>query len=315
MRWKRTIVALALCAVCAGQQASALEYTIDAPADYLFGRSSSVEVVYRETEPVNTDRSKNVSLIPPAFGSPTSYLPGSGVYLTPNLVPGALSGGLVSSLTGAGYTGSVSYGTVSASYGTGTVSGGGGAVQYPSVDGMSYSGGVSYGTGDGGTVQYPGVDTVTWSYEPYSDNTGFYGISFTDVTDDLYYSGGHLGTLKIPSIGVNVKIYEGTGTTPMQKGAGHFTDTSIWDGNVSLAGHNRGPHAIFGKIHTLEIGDTMTLTTKLGTRTYSVVSVKKVSETDSSDTLGTWENCVTLYTCVQDQSAYRWCVRAVELSG
>lgn len=100
----------------------------------------------------------------------------------------------------------------------------------------------------------------------------------------------------------------------MQKGAGHFTDTSIWDGNVSLAGHNRGPHAIFGKIHTLEIGDKMTLTTKLGTRTYSVTSVKKVSETDSSDTLGTWENCVTLYTCVVDQSAYRWCVRAVETS-
>ena len=293
MRWKRTIVALALCAVCAGQQASALEYTIDAPADYLFGRASSVETVYRETEPINTDRSKNVSLIPPTFGSPTSYLPGSGEYLTPNLVPGALSGGLVSSLTGASYT----------------------DAWYPSVDGVSYSSGASYGTGDSGAVQYPGVDTLTWSYEPYSDNIGFYGVSFTDVTDDLYYSGGHLGTLKIPSIGVNVKIYEGTGTTPMQKGAGHFTDTSIWDGNVSLAGHNRGPHAIFGKIHTLEIGDTMTLTTKLGTRTYSVVSVKKVSETDSSDTLGTWENCVTLYTCVQDQSAYRWCVRAVETSG
>ena len=211
MRWKRTIVALALCAVCAGQQASALEYTIDAPADYLFGRASSVETVYRETEPINTDRSKNVSLIPPTFGSPTSYLPGSGEYLTPNLVPGALSGGLVSSLTGASYTNNVSYGTGSAYYGTGTVTGSGGAVQYPSVDGVSYSGGVSYGTGDSGTVQYPGVDTVTWTYELYTDNTGFYGVSFTDVTDDLYYSGGHLGTLKIPSIGVNVKIYEGTG--------------------------------------------------------------------------------------------------------
>ena len=41
-------------------------------------------------------------------------------------------------------------------------------------------------------------------------------------------------------------------------------------------------------------------------------SVKKITETDSSDTAGTWENCLTLYTCVQDQSAYRWCVRAVE---
>ena len=33
-------------------------------------------------------------VIPPGFGTPTSYLPNSGEYLTPNLVPGALSGGL-----------------------------------------------------------------------------------------------------------------------------------------------------------------------------------------------------------------------------
>lgn len=76
-KWGARIAALALCAVCAGQ-ASALEYTVDAPEDYLFGRPSSVEIVYRETAPVNTDRSKNVSLIPPGFGTPTSYLPGSG---------------------------------------------------------------------------------------------------------------------------------------------------------------------------------------------------------------------------------------------
>ena len=158
MRGKRgasVVLTLALCAACA-RQASALEYTMDAPEDYLFGRSTSVEIVYGvygQEEPPNVDRSKNVSMIPPAFGSPTSYLPGSGEYLTPNLVPGALSGGLVNSLTGAGYAGSVSYGT-----------GNGGAVQYPSVDS------VSYGTGDGATVQYPGADTFTWSYEPYSQD-------------------------------------------------------------------------------------------------------------------------------------------------
>ena len=285
MKWRKSILTLALCAVCVGQ-AGALEYTIDAPADYLFGRASSVETVYREAEPVNTDRSKNVSLIPPGFGSPTSYLPGSGEYLTPNLVPGVLNGGLVNSLTGAGYT----------------------DAWYPSVDG------VSYGTGDAGTVQYPGVDTFTWSYEPYTDNTGYYGISYTDVTSGLYYSGGHLGTLKIPAIGVNSKIYEGTGSAQLAKGIGHFTDASIWDGNACFAAHNRGTNAIFGQIHTLDIGDKITLTTKLGTRTYSVASVKKISETDNSDTAGTWENCVTLFTCVRNESGYRWCVRAVETS-
>lgn len=72
--------------------AHALEYTIDEPEDYLFGRPTSEDAPYTAENP-NMDRSKNTALIPPGFGTPTSYLPGSGEYLTPNLVPGALSGG------------------------------------------------------------------------------------------------------------------------------------------------------------------------------------------------------------------------------
>ena len=87
-------LALTLCMACA-VPASAEEYTIGQPDDFLFGRPTSIEQVHTEEEPENTDRSKSVALIPPGFGSPTSYLPGSGEYLTPNLVPGALNGGLV----------------------------------------------------------------------------------------------------------------------------------------------------------------------------------------------------------------------------
>ena len=170
----------------------------------------------------------------------------------------------------------------------------------------------------GTVIQYPDVNSFTWTYEPYysgnnyNNYNSYYGVSFTDVTDDLYYKNGYLGTLKIPAIGVNSKIYEGTSSNQLAKGVGHFTDTSIWNGNVCFAAHNRGTNAIFGQIHTLEIGDTITLSTKLGTRNYSVVSVKKISENDNADTVSTWENCVTLFTCVRDQSEYRWCVRAVE---
>lgn len=127
----------------------------------------------------------------------------------------------------------------------------------------------------------------------------------------LTYSGGSLGTLKIPTIDLSVKIYQGTGSGTLAKGAGHFTDTSIWDGTVALAGHNRGVNNHFGKIHTLELGDKITLTTKLGTRTYQVTSVSKISETDRSAMTPTGENRIVLYTCVMNQSAYRWCVQAV----
>lgn len=179
MKLRGFLIAAMLSLLCVGQ-ASALEYTMEAPDDYLFARPTSDDTIY-EWENPNVDRSKNVALIPPTFGSPTSYLPGSGTALTPNLVPGALDGGgLVSQV---------------------------GSVTYPTV-----------GTGSGWT----GTTSTGW----------------TDVTSDLYYSGGHLGTLKIPAIDLSVKVYQGTDSSTLMTGAGHFPDTSIWDGNVSIAGHN-----------------------------------------------------------------------------
>ncbi len=254
MKLRVFLLTAMICTLCVGR-ASALEYTMDAPEDHLFGRPTSDDTIYEWEDP-NVDRSKNTALVPPGFGSPTSYLPGSGTALTPNLVPGALDGGLVSQT---------------------------GAVNYPLIDGGTSS--------------------------SVSESTGF-----TEVTSDLYYQGGYLATLKIPSIDVNVKVYEGTGSAVLRKGAGHFEDTSVWAGNVCLAAHNRGVNDHFGEIHTLDVGDKITLTTKLGKRTYAVTSVNKISELDNSLLSPTAENCITLFTCVRNQSAYRWAVRAVEVS-
>lgn len=255
------LLAAMVCVLCAGQ-ASALEYTIDAPEDYLFGRPTSEDTIY-EREETNVDRSKNAALIPPTFGSPTSYLPGSGEHLTPNLVPGALDGGLVSQV------GNVNYPTADA---------GGGFAPSTSIS----------GTGGGAAT------------------------AFTKVKEELYYSGGHLGTLKIPTLGLTVKVYEGTDSAALAKGAGHFENTSIWAGNVCIAGHNRGVNNHFGQIHTLESGDEIILTTRLGTRTYTVTSVEKVLETDTNGTAATSDHRITLFTCVRDQKEYRWCVVAKE---
>ena len=143
--------------------------------------------------------------------------------------------------------------------------------------------------------------------------TGSATLGYTPVTSDLYYSGGYLGTLKIPSIDLSVRVYEGTDSSTLAKGAGHFEGTSIWNGNVSIAGHNRGVRDDFGDLHTLERGDTVTWITKLGTRTYEVTSVEKVRETNTSGTAPSAENMLTLYTCVRNQREYRWQVRAVEV--
>ena len=161
-----------------------------------------------------------------------------------------------------------------------------------------------------GAIQYPVFPAAT---TPAVSTAAAAVSAFTEVTSDLYYSGGYLATLKIPAIGVNVTVYEGTGNDVLVKGAGHFEETSIWDGRVAIAGHNRGVNCYFGEIHTLSIGDRITLTTKLGTRTYAVTSVSKVGETDRGGLAPTTDNTLALYTCVRDQRDYRWCVTATEV--
>lgn len=277
---KRLITLLAACCLLAALSvsASALEYTFDSPSTGDFGTPTSADDTIREREDPNTDKSKNSALIPPGFGTPTSYLPNSGEFLTPNLAAG-------------------------------------GPLNSPSL--MASAGGSNT---SGGAVVLPGpVGSVSSTPPSFSASTSVDSAGagssggYTEVTEDSYYKGGHLGTLEIPAINLTVKIYQGTGSATLKKGAGHFTNTSIWNGNVSLAAHNRGANSYFGEIHTLENGDRITLTTKEGTRTYSVTSVSKISETDNSMLESTSENCVTLFTCVRDQREYRWCVRAVEI--
>lgn len=55
----------------------------------------------------------------------------------------------------------------------------------------------------------------------------------------------------------------------------------------------------------------VTLTTKLGTRTYKVVSVEKVNENDTSGLSPSSNDQVTMYTCVRNQRDNRWKVVAV----
>ncbi|WP_300764107.1 sortase [uncultured Oscillibacter sp.] len=291
---KKVFLLTLLVALVLTAYAEALEYNIDPPAGANYGKATSIEVVHTRDngERKNTDISKNAALIPPGFGTPTADLPGSGDYLTPNLAPEAKAG-----------TGAVINGSMSAAVVLPPASGS--AVFAPSGGGTA----VPPSSGSGGSVYQPGSSSLTTTTKPTASNT----VTFTDVTDDLYYKGGHLGRLEIPILDLSVKIYEGTGSSTLAKGVGHFEDTSIWGGNVCLASHNRGANDYFGKIHTLDAGDEITLTTKLGTKTYEVTTVSKVSETDRSGLEESGESCLTLYTCVRDQRDLRYCVRAVEV--
>ena len=163
--------------------------------------------------------------------------------------------------------------------------------------------------GSNGTIYLPPASFDTGA--PVED-TSLTSTKFT-LPDGLYYSDGSLGRLKIPSLGLSVKVYEDESLESLAKGAGHFKSTSCWDGNVGLAGHNRGVANHFGQIHTLENGDKITYTTRLGTRIYEVFYVGQIKETDFSRLGRTSENMITLITCVRNVPEMRWCVQAREV--
>jgi LPXTG-site transpeptidase (sortase) family protein len=136
--------------------------------------------------------------------------------------------------------------------------------------------------------------------------------AYTSVAN-MQRSDGSIGTVTIPSLGINMTVWEGETNTSMAKGLGHYSSTSGWDGNVGVCGHNRGAKYVIGSIKDLNIGDTITYTTIYGTRTYAVTLVKTISNTDWSYLQTTSDNRITLTTCLADQPTKRVCVQAVEV--
>ncbi len=156
------------------------------------------------------------------------------------------------------------------------------------------------GTGGSGPTVTPTTPTVQ---QP----------AYTSV-QGMAYKNGSIGTVKIPRLGLSVPVWEGETTASMAKGLGHYSSTSAWQGNVGVAGHNRGAKYNIGSIKNLVAGDIITYTTIYGTRTYQVTMVKTIANNDWSYLQGTADNRITLTTCLENQPAKRICVQAVEKS-
>lgn len=175
--------------------------------------------------------------------------------------------------------------------------------------------GIQYGlggSGGGSNAGYPdmgsgsadvigGGGTIDITYEP-------------DVTlEQLKKSDGSIGKISISRVKLSAKVYEGATDSSMSKGAGHYTGSSLWNGNVGLFGHNRGNHAYFGKLKNVKVGDTVTYETNVGTKTYQVNYVGTIASTDYSYLNEMGDNRITLITCIANQPSLRLCVQAVEI--
>ena len=129
-----------------------------------------------------------------------------------------------------------------------------------------------------------------------------------DVWDDSV-----LGILIIEKIDLRATVKEGTTKDILLNYIGHIEETSIYDGNVGLASHNRGcENSYFARLNELEIGDTINYKTKFYDRNYIVDSIEVIYETDWSKLQSTEGNRLTLITCISGKRNQRLCVQAIQ---
>lgn len=119
--------------------------------------------------------------------------------------------------------------------------------------------------------------------------------------------------IQIPSIGLIADISNGTDKETLNKYVGHFIETPIEDGNVALAGHNRGYDVnYFSRLKELREGDEIIYIHNEINRIYKVTKNKIIKDTDIDVLRNTEENILTLITCVENEPNYRRCVQAEE---
>ena len=142
-------------------------------------------------------------------------------------------------------------------------------------------------------------------------------VEFENITYDKaedIWDDSVLGIITIDKIGLNATVKEGTSSEILLDYIGHIEETATYDGNIGLAGHNRGcENSYFARISELENGDIITYKTKFYEKQYKVDNIKVILDTDWSLLENTTENKITLITCVANKEKQRLCVQATEI--
>ena len=119
--------------------------------------------------------------------------------------------------------------------------------------------------------------------------------------------------INIPKIELSADISNGTDKETLNKYVGHFIETPIEEGNIALAGHNRGYDVnYFSRLKELREGDEIIYIHNEINRIYEVTKNKIIKDTDIDVLENTEENILTLITCVENEPNYRRCVQAKE---
>jgi sortase A len=95
-------------------------------------------------------------------------------------------------------------------------------------------------------------------------------------------TGQGIGRISIPSIDLDVVIVQGTDTSSLQKGPGHYPETAFpgQARTVAIAGHRTTYLAPFRDIDEIADGDRISLEMPYGTFTYEVTGHRVVAPED-----------------------------------
>ena len=118
--------------------------------------------------------------------------------------------------------------------------------------------------------------------------------------------GDSLTRIKIPAIGVDVVVVEGTSASALRAGAGHYPETPLpcEQGNSAVAGHRTTYGRPFNQLDRLAPGDEIIFETPIGTCRYEVDREPFVIQpADLSVLAPTPDATVTLTTCHPKGSA------------
>lgn len=123
-----------------------------------------------------------------------------------------------------------------------------------------------------------------------------------------------LAVLRIPRLGIEVPVLEGTDDWTLNRAVGHIEDTAGpgTDGNVGIAGHRDG---FFRALKDVVVGDALEVATPRGTERYTIERAWVVDPDDVSVLLPTPTRAITLVTCYPfyfiGSAPQRFIVRAV----
>ena len=127
---------------------------------------------------------------------------------------------------------------------------------------------------------------------------------------------GLIGRVEIPKLHLSAAVFQGADSSVLGHGVGHVAGTALpgQPGNVDLAAHR---DTFFRGLRNIQKGDSVSVTTQTGARSYQVDSIEVVNPTETGVLAPTVKPTLTLITCYPfyyvGHAPKRFIVRAEEI--